>query len=117
MLLKSCPNVSLLSSARTFTLAFPKHETLRSSSHEKNDVGPDSAGIPKAVAAAQGSEHVLVHSPWHRATAPGQQREEEQAAFIAEAELFSHHKSLRTAQLFLWWTPGGAGFAALLFHP
>lgn len=37
--------------------------------------------------------------------------------FKAKAELFSHHKSLRTAQLFLCWTPQPAGFAALLLHP
>lgn len=93
----------LLSSARTFTLAFalPKHEILRSSSHEEKDVGPDSGGIPEAVAAAQGSEHELIPSPWHWATAPGPAPGggegcfHSQAAFIAKAELFSHHKSLK----------------------
>lgn len=71
--------------------------------------------------AAQGSE--LIPSLWHWATAPGPAPGGgagcfySQAEFIAKAELFSHHKSLRTAQPFLWWTPEGAGFAALLFHP
>lgn len=73
--------------------------------------------------AAQGSEHVLIPSPWHGATAPGPAAGGgagcfySQADFIAKTELFSHHKSLRTAQLFLWWTPQGTGFAALPFSP
>lgn len=56
-----------------------------------------------------------------RPTLQEQRKEGEQTAalsdFISMLELFSHHKSVETAQLFLWWTPEGAEFTGLLFSP
>lgn len=98
----------LLSSARTFILALLSSTAMRRRCWSW--LSRNSRVLLRALPCAPPQPRALGHCS--RTAAAGGA-----GWFKAKAELFSHHKSLSTAQLFLCWTPQPVGFAALLLHP